>query len=55
MIAPMNSDGREDRHLDDRLEDPGDLAGGPVRRVGDGQFLAVVEDHPVDDVRRRSR
>ena len=43
---------RQHRHLHHRLEDLGDLARRPVRRVRHRQLGAVVLDHAVDDVRR---
>ncbi len=44
--------GREHGGPDDRLEHVRDLALGELARVGDGDFLAVLHDHPVDHVRR---
>src|SRR4029453_18687067 len=44
--------GRDDRPVDDRLVDRGDLACGPVAGVGDGDLVAVLHDHPVDHVGR---
>ena len=44
---------RDDHRLDDRLVGLGDLhPARPVRRIGDDVLGAVLEDHPVDDVRR---
>ena len=42
----------DDRGLDDRLDDLLDLARRELRRVHDGDLLAVLHDDPVDDARR---